>query len=82
MIWAYFILDEHVTPFGILGIVLVLAGCYIMNITKGKGNKSGLYGILTALLAAFLYSFGAMADKMGVESVNTHNTPNTTYLNE
>ena len=43
-----------------------------MNITKGKGNKSGLYGILTALLAAFLYSFGAMADKMGVESVNTH----------
>ena len=34
------LLDEHVTPFGILGIVLVLAGCYIMNITKGKGNKS------------------------------------------
>lgn len=72
MIWAYFILDERVTPLGILGIILVLSGCYIMNITKGKGNKSGLYGILLALLAAFLYSFGAMADKMGVESVNTH----------
>ncbi len=57
MIWAYFILDERVTPLGILGIVLVL---------------SGLYGILIAILAAFLYSFGAMADKMGVESVNTH----------
>ncbi len=71
MIWAYFILDERVTPLGILGIVLVLAGCYIMNITKGKG-KSGLYGILIAFLAAFLYSFGAMADKMGVETVNTH----------
>ena len=72
MIWAYFILDERVTPFGILGIALVLAGCYIMNITKGKGSKSGLYVILIAFLAAFLYSFGAMADKMGVESVNTH----------
>ncbi len=53
MIWAYFILDERVTPLGILGIVLVLSGCYIMNITKGKGNKSGLYGILIAILAAF-----------------------------
>lgn len=72
MIWAYFILDERVTPLGILGIVLVLSGCYIMNITKGKGNKSGMYGILIAFLAAFLYSFGAMADKMGVASVNTH----------
>lgn len=72
MIWAYFILDERVTLFGILGIILVLAGCYIMNITKGKGNKSGMYGILIAFLAAFLYSFGAMADKMGVASVNTH----------
>lgn len=72
MIWAYFILDERVTPFGILGIILVLVGCYVMNVTKGKGNKSGLYGILIAVLAAFLYSFGAMADKMGVASVNTH----------
>lgn len=72
MIWAYFILDERVTLFGIIGIILVLAGCYIMNITKGKGNKSGMYGILIAFLAAFLYSFGAMADKMGVASVNTH----------
>lgn len=72
IIWAYFILDERISVFGIFGIALVLAGCYIMNITKGKGNKSGLYGILIALLAAFLYSFGAMADKMGVASVNTH----------
>ena len=60
MIWAYFILDERVTPLGILGIVLVLSGCYIMNITKGKGNKSGMYGILIAF------------HKMGVASVNTH----------
>lgn len=72
VIWAYFILDERVSLFGVLGILLVLAGCYIMNITKSKGDKKGFYGILIALLAAFLYSFGAMADKMGVGSVNTH----------
>ncbi len=72
IIWAYFLLDERVSLFGILGIILVLLGCYIMNITKGKGSKTGLYGILIALLAAFVYSFGAMADKMGVGSVNTH----------
>ena len=56
VIWAYFILDEKVSAFGVLGIILVLAGCYIMNITKRKGDKNGLYGILIALLAAFLYS--------------------------
>lgn len=71
VIWAYFLLDERVSLMGILGIVLVLAGCYIMNVTKGSG-KSGLYGILIAFLAAFIYSFGAMADKMGVGTVNTH----------
>lgn len=72
VIWAYFILDERVSVYGVIGIILVLAGCYIMNITKSKGDKNGFYGILIAFLAAFLYSFGAMADKMGVGTVNTN----------
>ena len=69
VIWAYFLLDEKITITGIFGIILLLAGCYIMNVTKGSG-KSGIKGILIAFLAAFVYSFGAMADKMGVGSVN------------
>lgn len=71
VIWAYFLLDEKISIIGIFGIILLLAGCYIMNVTKGSG-KSGIKGILIAFLAAFVYSFGAMADKMGVGSVNTH----------
>ena len=72
IIWAYFLLDEKISLMGVLGIVLILAGCYIMNVTRGKGNKNALYGIFLALLSAFLYSFGALADKMGVGTVNTH----------
>ena len=72
IIWAYFLLDEKISLMGIIGIILILAGCYIMNVTRGKGNKNAIYGISLALLSAFLYSFGAMADKMGVGTVNTH----------
>lgn len=72
IIWAYFLLDEKISFMGIIGIILILAGCYIMNVTRGKGNKNAIYGIFLALLSAFLYSFGAMADKMGVGTVNTH----------
>lgn len=71
VIWAHFILKEDISMFGLIGIVMILFGCYIMNMTKGKG-KSGIYGILMAVLAAFVYSFGAMADKMGVGTVNNN----------
>lgn len=71
VIWAYFILHERVNATGFIGIFLILFGCYIMNMTRGRGNKSGLKGIILAFSAAFLYSFGAMADKMGVSNVNT-----------
>ncbi len=70
ILWAYLFLDEKVSFLGVSGVVLIFAGCYIMNITRGKGNKKGLYGILLAFTAAFLYSFGAVADKLGVGTVN------------
>ncbi len=72
VLWAYIFLDEKVTVLGITGVILILAGCYIMNATRGQGNKKGLYGILLAFLAAFLYSFGAVSDKLGVDTVNSN----------
>ncbi len=70
IIWAYILLDERITPAGFCGVMLIISGCYIMNMTKGS-NKLAFRGILMAVLAALFYSFGAMADKMGVTSVNT-----------
>lgn len=70
IVWAYFLLGERMTLAGFCGIILILSGCYIMNMTKGS-NKLAFKGILMAVLAALFYSFGAMADKMGVTSVNT-----------
>lgn len=70
IIWAHFLLGEKIGLMGLAGIILILIGCYIMNITKGSGKK-GSYGIILAIIAAFVYSFGAMADKMGVGTVNT-----------
>lgn len=70
IVWAYFLLDEKITAAGFVGIMLIIAGCYIMNMTRGS-NKLAFKGIFMAVLAALFYSFGAMADKMGVLSVNT-----------
>ena len=70
IIWAYFFLDEKITLAGFFGILLILSGCYIMNMTKGS-NKMAFRGIFMAILAALFYSFGALLDKMGVLSVNT-----------
>lgn len=70
IVWAYFLLGEKISLVGFLGVILTIAGCYIMNMTKGS-NKTAFRGIIIAGLAALFYSFGAMADKMGVTSVNT-----------
>ncbi len=70
IVWAYFLLGEKISLIGFIGVIFTIAGCYIMNMTKG-GSKTALRGIIVAGLAALFYSFGAMADKMGVTSVNT-----------
>lgn len=70
IIWAHFLLGENISRLGFLGIILIISGCYVMNMTKG-GNKSAARGVIFAILAALCYSFGAMGDKMGVDSVDT-----------
>lgn len=70
IIWAHFLLGENISRLGFFGIILIVSGCYVMNMTKG-GNKSAARGVIFAILAALCYSFGAMSDKMGVDSVDT-----------
>lgn len=69
VIWAYLLLGEQISIVGFLGIVLILVGGYIINVTKGSA-KGSFNGIIMALLAAFFYSFGALADKLGVGGVS------------
>lgn len=70
IIWAHLFLGENISRVGFLGIILIIAGCYVMNATKG-GNKTAARGVIFAVLAALFYSFGAIFDKMGVGSVDT-----------
>lgn len=69
LIWAVVFLKEDLTAVGVAGIVLTVFGTIFLNRVKGEGLKFGK-GVLYALLAAFLYSFGALVDKKGVSQGN------------
>ncbi len=70
VVWAYFILHEHITLGGVIGIVLIIGGGYVMNLTRGT-NATATKGVIFAIMSALFYSFGALLDKMGVNSVDT-----------
>jgi len=72
-IWGAFVLGERLTPIGIVGILLVLSGAYVVQLPslsstdifrpfRNLGNPS----VQFALAAGFIYSIGAILDKMGV----------------
>jgi drug/metabolite transporter (DMT)-like permease len=72
-VWSYFLLDEHITWIGTLGIACILYGALSiqmnrlhisLSLVSPQNLKSP--GALLAILAAFFYSFGAIADKVGV----------------
>lgn len=70
IIWAQVFLGEKISVAGFSGIILIIIGCLVMNLTRG-GNKTAVRGIIFAILAALFYSIGAMFDKLGVDSVDT-----------
>ncbi len=70
VVLGYFILGERITFGGFLGILLVISGGYIINMTRGN-SKSATLGIIAAIMSAVVYSFGALLDKKGVTSVDT-----------
>jgi len=71
--WSYLFLNESISPAGAGGIALIIYGA--VSIQRGKfsigppfkkGEKTSSTTVLTALAASFFYSFGAVADKLGV----------------
>ncbi|PLX73521.1 MAG: EamA family transporter [Desulfuromonas sp.] len=72
-IWGAFLLKESLSPVGAFGILLVLAGAYVVQLPslgsadilrpfRNLGNQS----VQFALAAGFIYSVGSILDKMGV----------------
>lgn len=66
-VWAAVFLHEQITLLGVTGIVITIAGCMVMN-GASLGRAKLQSGVLFALLAAFAYSFGALFDKLGVNT--------------
>ncbi len=75
-VWAALLLSERISVAGILGIVVTVAGCLVMNGASLRHTKLQP-GVVAAFLAAFAYSFGALFDKVGV---NTGNAVMYTYF--
>lgn len=74
-IWGAFLLNEKLSTIGVAGILLVLAGAYVVQLPslrfadilrpfRNLGNPS----VQCALAAGFIYSIGAILDKLGVMS--------------
>lgn len=83
-IWGVLFLDEHLTLIGISGILLIIAGAYCIQLKRlnsaeifrpfrNLGNRS----VRSALFAGFIYSVGALIDKVGV---NTYSAYQFTYV--
>jgi drug/metabolite transporter (DMT)-like permease len=68
-IWAAIFLGERISLLGVVGILITVAGCLVMNGTSLSKTKLQA-GVVAALLAAFTYSFGALFDKLGVNTGN------------
>ena len=68
-IWATLLLSERIAAAGILGILITVAGCFVMNNAALRYAKLQP-GVIIAFLAAFAYSFGALFDKIGVNTGN------------
>jgi drug/metabolite transporter (DMT)-like permease len=72
-VWSYFLLQERISLAGGLGILLIIYGAVSIQtnslrlpVRRILGRDLKHSGALFALMAAFFYSFGAVADKIGV----------------
>ena len=77
-LWATFFLKEFPSKLGIIGIIVTIVGCLILNGASLKNTRFEK-GVLIAFLAAFAYSFGAIFDKLGVNT--GHAIMYTYYMN-
>lgn len=67
--WAAIFFGDKLTLPALFGIFITVFGCFVMNGSSFKHFKFSA-GVLAALLSAFFYSFGALFDKIGVNTGN------------
>lgn len=74
-VWSYFLLQERISLLGGLGILLIIYGAVSIQtnslrlpLSRILGEDFKGSGALFAIMAAFFYSFGAVADKVGVSA--------------
>lgn len=72
-LWGVWILGERLSPAGVAGIALVVAGAYCVQLRRLSPaeilrpfRNLGDPSVQAALLAGFIYSVGAVIDKIGV----------------
>lgn len=72
-LWGVWLLGEHLSPIGVGGIVTVVAGAYLLQLRRlTLAELLRPFGSLVdqsvhaALAAGFVYSLGAIIDKIGV----------------
>lgn len=83
-IWGVLFLNESISPTGLSGILLIIAGAYCIQLRKLTSSEifrpfSNLNNrsVQAALLAGLVYSAGALIDKVGV---NTYSAYHFTYV--
>ncbi len=72
-LWGVLLLGEKLTPLGIAGILLIVAGAWCVQLQRLSFDEAlrplrnlGQPTVQAALLAGFAYSVGAVIDKTGV----------------
>ncbi len=72
-LWAYLLLDERLSPLGMMGILGVFLGAYTIQMRELSWagfsfplRNIRLPGVLLAISAGIFYSVGAIVDKQGV----------------
>ena len=75
LITSPLMLNEYPTPLGIVGVMLIVFGSYLLNIRKVKNGLLGPFKVLLKekgpkimLLVAFLFSITSNIDKIGVQN--------------
>ncbi len=72
-VWGAWLLGEHLSPLGLAGIALIVAGVWCVQLRRLSLDEAlrplrslGDPGVQAALAAGFIYSVGSVIDKTGV----------------
>jgi len=71
MLWSAFLLRESLTPGGVTGVGMIVGGMVILGVTgltRNRGIRLHLRGIITALLVALIISLYTLVDGVAVKN--------------